>query len=429
MERAAESAIRKAAFRLIPFLCASYAVNFLDRVNVGFAALAMNDDLGFTPEIFGFGVGIFFVGYILFEVPSNFALQRFGARIWIARIMISWGILATAMAAVFDERSFYLLRFLLGIAEAGFFPGIVLYLTYWFPRRTRARIVSIFMAAIPIATIIGGPVSGALLTLDGLGGLTGWQWLFIIEGLPAILLGVLALRLLPDRPRDAAWLSESESGALEAQLAAEADQARTHGYQGLLQAVTSPSFALLASTYLGLVIGLYGIGYWMPQLLKGFGLSNLNVGLVAAIPYLVAAIGMVAVGWHSDKTGERVWHVAISLFVSGAAFLWSAQTEDLPLAVVSLSLAALGIYAAIGTFWSLPTALLTGSGAAGGFALINSIGNCGGFIGPVVIGWLMGRTGGFEAPLLFLAASLGLGGVFALAFGRLHAPALFRAEG
>ena len=209
-ERTADSAIRKAALRLIPFLCASYAVNFLDRVNVGFAALAMNEDLGFTPEIFGFGAGIFFVGYILFEVPSNLALARFGARIWIARIMISWGAVATGMAAVSGETSFYLLRFLLGVAEAGFFPGIVLYLTYWFPRETRARIVSVFMAAIPVAAAIGGPVSGALLSLDGVAGLAGWQWLFIVEGLPALLLGALALKLLPDRPRDAAWLTDAK---------------------------------------------------------------------------------------------------------------------------------------------------------------------------------------------------------------------------
>jgi ACS family tartrate transporter-like MFS transporter len=426
MPELADSAIRKAALRLLPFLCISYAVNFLDRVNVGFAALAMNEDLGFTPEMFGFGAGIFFAGYIVFEVPSNLALQRFGARIWIARIMISWGIVATAMAAVGGETSFYVLRFVLGVAEAGFFPGIVLYLTYWFPRETRARIVSIFMAAIPVATVIGGPLSGALLSLDGTAGLAGWQWLFVIQGLPAVLLGLVALRLLPDRPLHASWLTSGEKEALEARLAAERHETERSGHADLYRALTSPEVLLLSLAYLCLVIGLYGLGFWMPQLLKGFGLSNLQVGFLSAVPYLIAAIGMIIAGWRSDRTGERVWHTAVPLFIAGFAFLWSAKAGELPIAVLALSLAALGIYAAVGTFWSLPTALLTGSGAAGGIALINSIGNCGGFIGPVVIGWLKGATGTFTAPLLFLSASLALAGVLALGFGRIQAQRLLR---
>jgi ACS family tartrate transporter-like MFS transporter len=414
----AANAIAKAGRRLIPFLIVCYAVNFLDRVNVGFAALAMNEDLGFTPEVFGFGAGIFFVGYILFEIPSNLALHRFGARIWIGRIMISWGIVATAMAFIAGETSFYLLRFALGVAEAGFFPGIILYLTYWFPREERARIVSRFMAAVPIATVSGGPLSGALLGLHGLAGLEGWRWLFIIEGLPAVLLGIVALFFLTDRPRDAHWLSPEERRALDEHLEDEAAATRRSGYDGVRQAMTNPRVLALGLLYFCQVIGLYGIGFWMPQVLQTFALSNLAIGFLTAIPYLVAAVGMVLAGRHSDRTGERILHVAVPLFVAAAAFVWSAYAGPLVLVMVALSLATLGIYAAIGTFWTLPSTILTGTGAAAGFALINSIAGCGGFVGPVVVGWLKGRTGDFTLPLLFLAASLALAGAMALWFGR-----------
>ncbi len=417
MQEDAESAIRKASRRLIPFLVLCYAVNFLDRVNVGFAALSMNADLGFTPEIFGFGAGIFFVGYILFEVPSNLALQRFGARIWIARIMISWGVVATAMAFVMGETSFYALRFALGVAEAGFFPGIILYLTYWFPRAERARIVSLFMTAVPLATVGGGPLSGALLGLHGVGGIEGWRWLFLLEGLPAMLLGLVALVFLTDRPSEARWLTASERGALERRLEAEATEARVHGLAGLGQALTNPRIVALGLLYFCLVIGLYGIGFWMPQLLKTFDLSNLAIGFLTAIPYLVATIGMVLAGRNSDKTGERILHVALPLFLAAGAFAWSAVAGPLALVMVALSLAALGIYAAIGTFWTLPAAFLTGTGAAAGLALVNAIGNCGGFAGPVVVGWLKGATGDFTAPMLFLAGSLTVAGLLALHFG------------
>lgn len=415
----AQRAIRKASLRLIPFLCLAYAVNFLDRVNVGFAALAMNEDLGFTPEMFGFGAGIFFLGYIAFEVPSNLALYRFGARLWIARIMISWGLVAAAMAFIVGEWSFYALRFLLGVAEAGFFPGIILYLTFWFPRDSRARIVSIFMTAVPVATVIGGPISGALLGLHGLGGVAGWRWLFVIEAVPAILLGLLAFVVLPDRPKDATWLSPAEAEALERKLAAEAHDTRRHGYEGLWQALANPRVLLLGAIYFCLVIGLYGIGFWMPQVIKTFGLSNLETGFLTAIPYLVAAIGMVLAGRHSDKTGERVWHLALPLLMGACAFAWSAHAGPLPLVILTLSLATLGTHAALGTFWALPTAILTGAGAAGGLALINSIGNCGGFVGPLVVGWLKGASGSFDSALMFLGGALLLSGLLALVFGRL----------
>ncbi len=412
-------AIAKAARRLLPFLCLCYAVNFLDRVNVGFAALAMNKDLGFSPSVFGTGAGIFFAGYLLFEVPSNLALQYFGARVWIARIMVSWGIIATAMALVSGERSFYAMRFLLGVAEAGFFPGIILYLTYWFPARERARIVALFMAAVPVATMIGGPVSGLLLEMHGTAGLKGWHWLFILEGLPAVALGLVALAFLDDRPRHAEWLSPEERSALEAVLAQEAKATREVGYADFRHAFIQPRVMMLCLVYFCGAIGLYGISFWLPQVIETFGLDPLAIGFVSAIPYLVASIGMVGWGWHSDATGERVWHLALAFLLAAAAFAWAAGGEGLAVTMIALSLATLGIFAAMGPFWSLPPSVLTGTAAAAGFALINSIGNVGGLIGPTLIGGMKEATGTFASSLLFLAGALLAGSFTALLFGRL----------
>jgi ACS family tartrate transporter-like MFS transporter len=416
-DQARQSAIAKAARRLIPFLCLCYLVNFLDRVNVGFAALAMNEDLGFSPSVFGAGAGIFFAGYILFEIPSNLALQRFGARLWVARIMISWGLVATAMALVHSEGSFYALRLLLGIAEAGFFPGIILYLTYWFPARERARIVSLFMAAVPLATVFGGPLSGALLELHGLWGLAGWQWLFIVEGLPAVILGVSVLFFLDDRPYEARWLSQAERQALSGALAAEAKATRAVGYTDLGQALTRPRVLVLGLLYFCIVVGLYGIGFWMPQVIQTFGLDPLEIGFLTAIPYLFAAVVMVLWGARSDRTGERIWHVALPLTLAGAAFAWSAGSGPLIPTMIALTLATLGIYAAIGTFWSLPTAILTGTGAAAGLALVNSMGNLAGLVSPTIIGVIKQATGSFTAALLFLAGAVLVGALIALLFG------------
>ncbi len=416
------AAIAKATYRLIPFLCLAYTVNFLDRVNVGFAALHMNADLGFSPAVFGFGAGIFFLGYIVFEIPSNLALQRFGARIWIARIMISWGLIACAMALVRGETSFYVSRLLLGIAEAGFFPGIILYLTYWFPAGTRARIIALFMASVPLATVFGGPISGVLLQMHGFAGLAGWQWLFIIEGAPAVLLGVLALFVLTDKPDKAAWLSENERRALTETLASEAANTKAVGYADLRQALTRPRVLALGVLYFLMVTGLYGIGFWMPQVIATFGLDPLHVGFLTAIPYLFAAIAMVLWGRHSDKTGERRWHIALPLLLAACAFAWSAYSGPLLPTMIALSLATLGFYAAFGPFWSLPTALLTGTGAAAGIALVNSMGNAAGFTGPYIVGLLKQATGSFSAALLFLAAALALGGLMALCFKRIEDP-------
>jgi MFS transporter, ACS family, tartrate transporter len=409
--------LRKISWRIVPFIMLLYFIAYIDRVNIGFASLTMNKDLGFSSAVFGFGAGIFFLGYFLFEVPSNVILERVGARLWIARVMITWGIISAVFAFIQGETSFYVLRFLLGAAEAGFFPGIILYLTYWFPRAERARIVSLFMMAVPIATVIGGPISGALLGLHGVAGIAGWRWLFILEGLPALLLGVVALAFLTDRPKDAPWLSPSERSALEERLATEAEATRAYGFASLREALTEPQVLILGLLYFCIVVGLYGIGFWMPQVLKSFGLSDVRIGFLTALPYLVAAIGMVLFGRHSDATCERIWHVALPLFVAAAAFAWSAGAVPLGVVMLALSIATLGIYAAIGTFWSLPTSILTGTGAAAGLALINSIGNSGGFVGPFVVGWLKGTSGGFAGALLFLAGSLALGGVLALYFG------------
>jgi ACS family tartrate transporter-like MFS transporter len=411
-----DAAIRKATYRLIPFLCLAYTVNFLDRVNVGFAALHMNKDLGFSPSVYGFGAGIFFLGYIAFEVPSNLALHRFGARIWIARIMISWGLLACAMALVWDDKSFYVMRFLLGVAEAGFFPGIILYLTYWFPAKNRARIVAVFMASVPLATVFGGPISGALLEMHGFLGLAGWHWLFLIEGLPAVVLGLLALKVLTDKPAEAAWLKPEERHALTARIAAEDTAAKEVGYSDIGAALTRPRVLALGLLWFLIVVGLYGMGFWLPQVVQTYGLDDLSIGFITAIPYLFAAIAMVFWGRHSDHANERRWHIALPLFVAAAAFGWSAYAGPLVPTMIALTLAAVGFYAALGPFWSLPTAFLSGAGAAAGLALVNSIGNVAGFAGAYIVGVLREATGSFSAALLFLAAALALGGLMALLF-------------
>jgi MFS transporter, ACS family, tartrate transporter len=409
-------AMRKASFRLLPFLCLCYGVSFLDRVNVGFAALAMNADLGFTASVFGFGAGIFFVGYILFEVPSNLLLERVGARRWIARIMVSWGLIAAAMSLVNGPISFYVMRFLLGVAEAGFFPGIILYLTFWFPALERARIVSLFMAAVPISAVIGAPISGALLGFDGLGGLKGWQWLFLIEGVPAILLGIAAWFLLDERPQEAKWLTTAERRALSGLLAAETKAAKAAGFAELRQGLTQPRVLVLGFLYFCIVVGLYGIGFWMPQVIQSYGLTPLQIGLLTAIPYLFASGDMVLWGWHSDLTGERSWHVTLPLLVAAAAFAASALSLPLAPMMLALTVATIGIYGAIGTFWSLPTTLLTGTAAAAGLALINSMGNAGGLVGPFVVGVMKDATGTFTTGLLFLAGALAVGGGVAIFF-------------
>ncbi len=356
--------LNKVTRRLIPLLLGLYIIAYLDRVNIGFAALQMNHDLGFSSTIYGLGSGIFFLGYFLFEIPSNLILERIGARVWIARIVMTWGVIATGMMFVKSPLSFYLLRFLLGIAEAGFFPGIILYLTYWFPEVQRAKTVALFMTATAISGVVGGPLSGLLLTLHGIGGLAGWQWLFLIEGLPAIIMGFVVLSYLCERPEQAQWLEPEERFWLQERLRLEYELKLRHNSYTLLQALVNPQVWLLSLIYFTLVIGVYGISFWLPQIIKGFsGLSDLWVGFLSVIPYLVGAIGMVFIGSHSDQTGERRAHIAIPAFIGAFGLVLSAYFHEPVTALLSLSLAALGIWGALGPFWALPTAFLSGTAA------------------------------------------------------------------
>jgi ACS family tartrate transporter-like MFS transporter len=416
---ALQSALGKARRRIIPFLFLLYVVAYLDRVNVGFGALDMNRDLGFSAAVYGFGSGIFFLSYTLLEVPSNLLLARVGARVWIARITLTWGLVASMMAFVNGTAMFYGLRFVLGAAEAGFFPGIIFYLTRWFPARERARTISIFMTATAMAGVIGAPLSSALLRLEGFRGLHGWQWLFIIEGIPAVLLAPVVLRYLTERPEDAAWLTADERSALAREIALE--QAHAPGtHVRFADAVWSARLWALSAVYFCLILGFYGVSFWLPQIVQAAGaLSSATVVMLSAIPYFVAAMGMVIIGAHSDRTGERRWHVAGSALVGATGF---ALTALAPAAVATslatLSIAALGIWGALGPFWTMPPAFLRGTAAAGGIAVVNSVGNLGGFVGPFFVGYVREVTGSFSGGLLGLAASLVLAASIALAVGR-----------
>lgn len=396
--------LARVRWRLIPFLFLLYIVAYLDRINVGFAALQMNAAVGLSSQAYGLGAGIFFISYFIFEVPSNLILYRVGARRWIARIMISWGVLSAAMMFTAGPLSFYVLRFLLGAAEAGFFPGMILYLTYWFPVRERAKAVAQFMTATAIAGVIGGPLSGALLSIKGFG-LDGWQWMYLLEGLPAIALGFVVHAWLTDKPEDAKWLTPEQKTWLAETLTAE--RARNEATQTvtLREALVGPHFWRLAAHYFCIVVGMYGITFWLPQIVNGFGLrSAFAVGSVSAIPYAVAAIVMVMNASHSDRTGERRFHASIPGFVAAIGLTAAAFAPTPLLSLVALSVAAMGAWSAFGPFWAIPTAVLTGRAAAGGIALINSVGNLGGFVGPYAVGYVREVTGKFEGGLLFLAA-------------------------
>ena len=408
--------LAKITWRLIPFMFVLYIVAFLDRVNVGFAALQMNEDLGFSDTVYGIGAGIFFIGYFVFEIPSNLILEKIGARVWIARIMITWGIISSAMFLVGGETSFYILRFLLGVAEAGFFPGMILYLTYWFPARERARRVALFMTAIPISGVFGSPLSGALLTLDGLAGLEGWQIMFLAEGIPAVLLGIVVLGFLPNGPDEAGWLEPEERSWLRRALERENRIKSEHGEYTTRQALTNGKVWLLSAIYFGVVTSVYGISLWLPLIIEDFsGFGTFAVGLLSAIPYFAGAVGMVILARHSDATGERRWHVAVTAFIATVGLILTGATASPVVEMAALTLAALGIYSTLATFWSLPTAFLSGTAAAAGIALINSVGNLGGFVGPYVVGFLSDSTGSFYAGLLLLATLILVAGLLALA--------------
>ena len=401
--------IAKVTRRLVPFLMICYFVAYLDRVNVGFAALTMNADLGLSQTAFGFGAGIFFIAYFIFEVPSNLMLERFGARKWIARIMLSWGILSGAMAFIpaiaratgmGNEYSFYLIRVLLGVAEAGFFPGIIFYLTLWFPSVYRARIVGYFMAAIPLSTVIGAPISGALLYLHGGLGLAGWQWMFIVEAVPAILLAFVVFFYLTDRPADAAWLAPDERAWLAERLDSERRQREQVREYTVAQVMIDPRVLGLSLVYFGAVATNYGLSFFLPQIVKAFGFNNLLTSLISATPYVVGTIGMVWWGRRSDRLVERRFHTAFPLFVAAAGIAISTALDDPLLKMISLCVAGFGIFACLPVFWTLPTAFLSGAAAAAGIAVINSIGNLAGFAGPFAMGWIKDHTGSYAGGLL-----------------------------
>jgi MFS transporter, ACS family, tartrate transporter len=404
MEPLEQRTIAKVSTRLVPFLILCYFVAYLDRVNVSFAALTMNKDVGLSASAFGFGAGIFFLAYFLFEVPSNLFLERFGARKWIARIMFTWGLLSGGMAFVVGENSFFLLRALLGVAEAGFFPGIIFYLTLWFPAVYRARIIGYFMAAIPLSTVIGAPMSGLLLGLDGLMGVKGWQWLFIIEAVPALILSVVVYFYLPDRPADSSWLQPEERAWLIGRLDEERRRRESVRHYSVTEALLNPKVLALSVVYFGCVAVNYGLSFFLPQIVKAFGVSNVQAGFISALPYAVGLIGIVWWGRRSDRLLERRFHLAFPLFLASAGIGLSTALDDPTMKMMALSIAGFGIFANLPVFWTFPTAFLSGPAAAGGIALINSIGNLAGFAGPYAMGRLKDVTGTYTVGLLSLSA-------------------------
>ena len=409
-----EAIARKVIARLVPFVFLLYFVNQLDRVNVAFASLTMNKDLGLSPQMYGLGAGIFFIGYFLFETPSNLIMHRIGARFCMFRIMLAWGIVSAASAFTTGPKTFYAARFLLGLAEAGFVPGMFLYLSYWVPNKHIGRATALLMLAAPLTTVVAGPLSGALLELDGLLGLHGWQWMFIIEGLPAVVLAFVTLRILPNRPAEASWLTEAEKQSLSRALEDQQQATASLGGHTLLHGLASPIVLLLSLIYVFMVVGLYGIAFWLPQIVRGFGFSPLQIGFIVAVPYSLGALACVTWTRRSDRTGERRWHYALPCFLASAGLLGSAVLGSQWWALVPVSLAVVGIYAALPVFWCIPGRYLGGVAAATGMAVINSVGNLGGFAGPYLVGWVRGGASDFTTALVALSAGPFLAGLLVL---------------
>lgn len=408
----------KVTRRIVPLLLLGYIVAYLDRVNVGFAKLQMLGDLGFSETVYGLGAGVFFLGYFLFEVPSNMILHRVGARVWIARIMISWGIISAAMMFVTTPTAFYVLRFLLGAAEAGFFPGIIYYLTHWFPARRRGRVTALFMTGIAISSTFGSLVSGWIMQrFDGTGGWAGWQWLFLLEALPAVLVGVYIFFRLDNSIRDARWLSENEKALLAADFAAVVPAARTqHAPTSFSDAFRDGRVWFACLIYFCAVTGLYGIGFWLPTIISDLGVKRpLDIGLLTAIPYAVAAVVMVGVGGSADKHSERRWHLAIPCALGALGLVLSVVlSHNAVFALAALTFATAGVLTVPPLFWSIPTAYLQGAAAAAGIAIINSFGNLAGFASPYLVGWIKDRTGSTDAGMYIVATFVFIAGVLVL---------------
>lgn len=414
--------MRKVTWRLVPFLMACYFIAYLDRVNIAFAGPSMMQSLGLTAAAFGGVAGIFFIAYFFFEIPSNLALNRFGARIWISRIMLTWGIISGAQAFVADEFSFYVVRFLLGIAEAGFFPGIIFYMTLWFPASYRARVVGLFMFAVPVSTVIGSPMSGYLLNLHGALGLEGWQWIFLLEALPALVMAAAVFFYLTNTPSEARWLNVEEKSWLRDRLDAERENREAHFKKGWLPSVFNMRVIALGLVYMAINIPQYGLSFFLPQIIKEFGVSDVKAGFIATLPYLVGGLGMITWSLHSDRTGERIWHCVIPFIAMIVGLSSAAVADGLQLKMLALCVAAWGFFSILPIFWTLPTAFLSGAGAAAGIAAVNSIGNLGGYFGPQVFGILKTTTQGDAAGLVFLAAVAAAGAILVWSLG--HNPEL-----
>jgi len=405
----------KVVRRLIPWLFLCYILNYLDRFNLSFAAMTLKADLGLSDRAYGLGAGIFFIGYVFLEVPSNLALQKVGPRRWIARIMVSWGLVSASMMFMKSAGMFYALRFLLGACEAGFFPGMVFMLAHWVPEKDRARAFALFLTSTSLAGVFGAPLSAGLLKLEGLAGFHGWQWLFLLEGLPTVFLGTATWFYLDDKPQDAAWLTAEEKQDLERELSKERNTG-AH-LSSLREGLSNGRVWHLGFLYFSIIISFYGVAFWLPQIVKNFsGLSNIASNLLSALPYVCASIGMVWVARHSDSTGERRWHVAIPAFASAAGLLAGAffSTAHPLAAFLALCLTATGIWSTLGPFWAVPPTFLRGTAAAAGIALVNSLGNAGGFVGPNLVGYVKEATGHFEGGLLLLSGTLVVAGFLAL---------------
>ncbi|PKV97635.1 D-galactonate transporter [Amycolatopsis echigonensis] len=415
-ERVTEKAVfRKVVLRIVPFLMLCYVVSYLDRVNVGFAQLQMSKDLNLSNAAFGLGAGLFFIGYFLFEVPSNILLQKVGARVWIARIMISWGVVSAAAMFARDEWSFYALRFLLGVAEAGFYPGVILYCTYWFPAQRRAKAIALFMSAIPVAGIFGNPLSGWIMhTFDQVAGLAGWQWLFVLEALPAIAVGIWCLFYLDDSVRGSKWLSDEEKAVVEKAVAE--DAGRTVGHGKLSEGFRNPKVWLMAFIYFCFVMGQYALTFWMPAFVKSSGVKSVvAIGLLSAVPYVAALVAMNFFGFSADRRRERRWHLVIPALMGTVGFSAAAAVHgSVALSLIALSIAAAGVLTCAPLFWSLPTSFLGGVGAAAGIAVINSVGNLAGFVSPYMIGAIKDSTGSSVVPMFVLAGVLVIGALAVL---------------
>jgi ACS family tartrate transporter-like MFS transporter len=411
--------MRRVSWRLMPFLLAAYLICYIDRVNVGFAALQMNKAVGIDPKTYGLGAGIFFIGYFILEVPSNLALERFGARTWIARIMITWGIVSAAFALIGGPISFLVLRFLLGAAEAGFFPGVILYITYWYPAHYRAIIVGIFMVAIPVAGLIGSPISGAILYMDGVLGLGGWQWIFILEAAPAVLLGVAAFVWLTDRPEHASWLLPAQRQWLIGKLEVERTRTPRVSHGSVWQVISNKHVLIMALVYSGAAGASTSLALFMPQLVKSFGLTNWQTGLVNAVPFGIAAVWMILWGRSSDRSGERVWHNALPLAWMVLAMIATFFAIGSLWAMIPLlTLIAAGTYASKGPFWALSSEWLGASTAAAGLAQINALGNLSGFVFNYLMGWIQAETGSFPLAMMPIAATATIGTICVLVLGR-----------